>query len=62
MLSLAYHASPEDVQIYTVDMRYGTGGLGEISSLPHVRGHVSREEQLAPVIQQLYDEVLKEAS
>ncbi|OAX49473.1 type VII secretion protein EssC [Paenibacillus sp. AD87] len=59
MLSLAYHASPEDVQIYTVDVRYGSGGLGEISSLPHVRGHVSREEQLAPVIQQLYDEVLK---
>ena len=27
--------------------------------MPHVRGHVSREEQLAPVIQQLYDEVLK---
>lgn len=59
MLSLAYHASPEHVQMYTVDMRYGSGGLAEIGSLPHVRGHVSREEQLVPVIQQLYDEVLK---
>ncbi|MEI0740030.1 hypothetical protein VQ056_31230 [Paenibacillus sp. JTLBN-2024] len=30
MLSLAYHYSPEQLQMYTVDARYGSRGLSQI--------------------------------
>ena len=57
MLSLAYHTSPDELEIYTVDTRYGSGGLSRMNHLPHVRGHAENEEDLAPLISGLYERV-----
>ncbi|WP_442950390.1 type VII secretion protein EssC [Paenibacillus sp. DMB20] len=57
MLSLALHASPEELEIYTVDTRYGSSGLSRLRHLPHVRGHAESEEELAPLIAGLYEKV-----
>ncbi|MDO7905722.1 type VII secretion protein EssC [Paenibacillus sp. JX-17] len=56
MLSLAYHASPEELELYTIDTRYG-GELSKLQGLPHVRGSCSREEELGPLVQRIYDQV-----
>lgn len=57
MLSLAYHNSPDQLEIYTVDTRYGSSGLSRMNHLPHVRGHAENEEDLAPLISTLYERV-----
>lgn len=57
MLSLAYHASPEELEIYTVDTRYGSSGLSRLNHLPHVRGHAENEEDLGPLIAGIYEKV-----
>ncbi|NMO96271.1 type VII secretion protein EssC [Paenibacillus lemnae] len=58
MLSLALHASPEEIEIYTVDTRYGSSGLSRLSHLPHVKGHASNEEDLVPMIAEIHDKVM----
>ncbi len=57
MLSLAYYISPAQLQMYTVDTRYGGRGIGQLEGLPHVQAHAGREEELAMLIQCLYDQV-----
>lgn len=57
MLSLAYHASPDALEIYTVDTRYGSSGLSRLNHLPHVKGHAENEEDLAPLITEIYEKV-----
>lgn len=55
MLSLAYHYSPEQLQMYTVDARYGSRGLSQIGRLPHVQASATREEELAALIGQVFE-------
>lgn len=59
MLSLAYHHSPDELNMYTIDLRYGEHGLGQFKDLPHVYKHAAREEELAPLIQEVYERVMK---
>lgn len=62
MLSLAYHHSPEQLNMYTIDTRYGEHGLGQLKDLPHVYKHAAREDELAPLIQEVYERVMKLSS
>lgn len=57
LLSLTYHTSPEQLEIYTVDTRYGSNGLSLLSAIPHVRGHAENEEELASIVSSLYERV-----
>ncbi|MEX3615812.1 type VII secretion protein EssC [Paenibacillus glucanolyticus] len=57
MLSLAYYTSPDELEIYTVDTRYGSSGLSRMNHLPHVRGHAENEEDLAPLISGLHERI-----
>lgn len=57
MLSLAYHSSPDELEIYTVDTRYGSSGLSRLSHLPHVKGYAENEEDMAPFISEIYEKV-----
>lgn len=57
MLSLALHSSPEELELYTADTRYGSSGLSRLRHLPHVRGHAESEEELAPMIAELHEKV-----
>ncbi|WP_054958407.1 type VII secretion protein EssC [Paenibacillus dakarensis] len=59
MLSLAYHTSPDDLEIYTVDTRYGSNGLSRLNHLPHVKGFAENEEDLGPLISGIYEKVQK---
>ncbi|MGN7356133.1 type VII secretion protein EssC [Paenibacillus sp. SAF-054] len=57
MLSLAYHYSPEQLHMYTVDSRYGSRGLSQMKELPHVQGTAAREEELSMLISRVYEQV-----
>lgn len=57
MLSLAYHASPEQVHIYAVDTRYRSEGLRALQDLPHMRGCATREEEIPLLIQKVHEQV-----
>ena len=58
MLSLACTASPDELEIYTVDTRYGSSALGRLQHLPHVKAHAGNEEELAPLLAGLHEKVL----
>ncbi|MCJ8010721.1 type VII secretion protein EssC [Paenibacillus sp. KQZ6P-2] len=62
MLSLAYHYSPEQLHIYTVDSRYGSRGLSQLKELPHVQGCASREEELPMLIGHVHEQVQRRGS
>lgn len=57
ILSLAFHVSPEKLQIFTIDARHGSHGLYQLKDLPHVVKASSRDEELKVLIQQLHNEV-----
>ncbi|MFB5265204.1 type VII secretion protein EssC [Paenibacillus enshidis] len=57
MLSLAYYNSPDKLEMYTVDTRYGGGGLSRLRHLPHVKAAAESEEELAPLVAMLYEAV-----
>ncbi|MNW23486.1 ESX-1 secretion system protein EccCa1 [compost metagenome] len=57
ILSLAYYNSPTRLEIYTVDTRYGGGGLSRLRHLPHVTAAAESEEELAPLVARLYEAV-----
>ncbi|MBO2944181.1 type VII secretion protein EssC [Paenibacillus sp. F411] len=57
MLSMALHSSPEELELYTVDTRYGSQGLASLSQLPHVKGTASDEEELTALISKIYEAV-----
>lgn len=57
MLSLAHRYPPEMLQMYTIDTRYGNRGLSQLAELPHIQASASREEELGPLIQRLYEQV-----
>lgn len=59
MLSLAYHYSPEELHMYSIDTRYGEEGLSRLSNLPHIRKNASKDEELGPLIQEVYDTVMR---
>ncbi|MWV43426.1 type VII secretion protein EssC [Paenibacillus sp. HJL G12] len=62
MLSLAYHYSPEQLHLYTVDSRYGSRGLSQIKNLPHVQASAAREEELSLLIGNVYEQVQRRGS
>ncbi|MEC0240407.1 type VII secretion protein EssC [Paenibacillus dokdonensis] len=62
MLSLAYHYSPEQMLMYTVDSRYGSRGLSQIKELPHIQGCAAREEELSILIGHVYEQVQRRGS
>lgn len=62
MLSLAYHYSPEQLHMYTVDARYGSRGLSLIRDLPHVQAGATREEELSALIADVYEQVQRRGS
>lgn len=55
ILSLAYYTSPERLEVYTLDTRYGGGGLSQLRHLPHVRAAAESEEEIGPLVQQVHD-------
>ncbi|MCM3782839.1 type VII secretion protein EssC [Neobacillus mesonae] len=59
MLSLAYHYSPEELHMYSIDTRYGEDGLSSLRHLPHIRKIASRDEELMPLIQEVHDTVMR---
>ncbi|PAK50457.1 type VII secretion protein EssC [Paenibacillus sp. 7541] len=57
ILSLSYCTAPENLEIYTVDTRYGSSGLSSLRDLPHIKGHATNEEELRPIIEELYHKI-----
>ncbi|KAF6580622.1 type VII secretion protein EssC [Paenibacillus sp. EKM211P] len=55
IISLAYYTSPDQMQVYTIDTRYGGGGLSRLRHLPHVKVAAESEEEMGPLVQQVHD-------